>query len=228
ELPGTDKRLAKELMYVSGHVDAVRDTVGANDDASGTVFMMEVARLLRETPLRRTVRFVGYGVEERLSVGAYRHYQNRARNGMAAAVFGYNADSCGAKLGVNRLTVTGPAALERLTRKLIQQTGYVSNVESCVTPYSDQFALNMLGVPTLWVHRVTNTSGDWCFHSTHDNLNAVDAGKIAEQAAFAAEMLRAIDGAKTLPFEVKLPPAQWKEVAALARQLIGIDLKPRG
>jgi len=228
ELPGADKRLARELMYVSGHVDAVRDTVGANDNASGTVFAMEVARLLRETPLRRTVRFAAYGVEERLSVGSYRHYQNRAKNGMGAAVFGYNADSCGSKLGVNQLLLVGPGALERLVRKLCLETGYVTSVEPRVTPYSDQFALNMLGVPTVWVHRVTNTSGDWSFHSTHDNLDAVDAGKIAEQAAFAAAMLRAIDGAEKLPFEVKLPPAQWNEVATHAKQLIGIELKRRG
>ena len=227
DLPGADPRLRSELIYVSGHMDSVRGSVGASDNASGIVFALEVARALRERPLRRSVRFIGYGVEEKLSVGSFRHFQRRARNGMNRAVFGYNGDACGSSLGVTGLLVTGPPGLTRLTRRMGAKLGYTAQVSEGVCPFSDQFALNMMKRPTVWVMRRTHTSGIWFFHSAHDNLAAVDERLIARDAAFAAEFLRRIDSGERLPFPVSVPAAQWREVKENAGQLYGVELKGR-
>jgi Zn-dependent M28 family amino/carboxypeptidase len=53
-----------EIVVVGGHYDSVVGSPGADDNASGTAGTLELARLLRDTPLDRTIRFVGFVNEE--------------------------------------------------------------------------------------------------------------------------------------------------------------------
>jgi Zn-dependent M28 family amino/carboxypeptidase len=55
---------AEGTVVVGAHYDSVAGTVGANDNASGVAATLELARLLRGTRLRRTVRFVFFVNEE--------------------------------------------------------------------------------------------------------------------------------------------------------------------
>ncbi|HUR37390.1 MAG TPA: M20/M25/M40 family metallo-hydrolase [Terriglobales bacterium] len=80
-LPGSDPALAKEVILLTAHMDhlGVRENApgddkiynGADDDASGTVAVLEMARKLAAGKrLRRTVYFVTFGSEERGGWGA--------------------------------------------------------------------------------------------------------------------------------------------------------------
>ena len=55
---------AAGIIVVGAHYDSVGGTVGANDNASGVAAVLEVARLLKESHLRCTVRFVFFVNEE--------------------------------------------------------------------------------------------------------------------------------------------------------------------
>ncbi|GBD32732.1 MAG: hypothetical protein KatS3mg081_2697 [Gemmatimonadales bacterium] len=61
-LPGRDA--AEEIVIVGAHYDTVLGSPGANDNASGVAAMLEIARLLRDSKLARTVRFVAFANEE--------------------------------------------------------------------------------------------------------------------------------------------------------------------
>jgi hypothetical protein len=61
-IPGTTK--ANEVVVIGAHYDSVRGTVGANDNGSGTAAVLEMARLLKEKKLARTVRLVAFVNEE--------------------------------------------------------------------------------------------------------------------------------------------------------------------
>lgn len=62
-LPGTDR--ADEILVVGAHYDsAANGTPGADDNASGVAVMLEIARALAGTDLRRTVRFIAFANEE--------------------------------------------------------------------------------------------------------------------------------------------------------------------
>jgi hypothetical protein len=61
-LPGRGR--AEEIVVVGGHYDSVVGTPGADDNATGTAAVIELARLLRDVPLERTVRFVAFTNEE--------------------------------------------------------------------------------------------------------------------------------------------------------------------
>jgi peptidase M28-like protein len=53
-----------EIVVVGGHYDTVLGSPGANDNATGTAAVLELARLLAAQRLARTVRFVAFVNEE--------------------------------------------------------------------------------------------------------------------------------------------------------------------
>jgi len=85
-LRGSNPESTNRMYYVVGHydsmptdvMDATSDAPGANDDGSGTVAVMEIARALAETPLESTVVFLCTVGEEQGLVGARFHAEAAA------------------------------------------------------------------------------------------------------------------------------------------------------
>lgn len=61
-VPGTTH--PSEVVVIGAHYDSVRDTPGADDNASGTAAVLELARAFAQRPQPRTLRFVLFGNEE--------------------------------------------------------------------------------------------------------------------------------------------------------------------
>jgi Zn-dependent M28 family amino/carboxypeptidase len=88
-LPGSDPGLRDEIVLVSAHYDhvGIRQAVngdsiynGADDNASGVVTILEVARLLRTgAPPKRTVVFVAFTGEELGGLGTRWYLQHPVR-----------------------------------------------------------------------------------------------------------------------------------------------------
>jgi len=103
-IPGTDRSLAAEVVLVSAHYDhvGIRQPVagdsiynGADDDASGTVAVLEVARRLRHgPPVRRTVVFAAFIGEEVGGVGSRWYLQHPVR-ALEATVANLNIEMIG-------------------------------------------------------------------------------------------------------------------------------------
>jgi len=62
ELRGT--RRPDEIVILGAHYDTVEGSPGADDNASAVAVLLEVARQLRATRPRRTIRFVAFACEE--------------------------------------------------------------------------------------------------------------------------------------------------------------------
>jgi hypothetical protein len=71
ELRGTTR--PSEVVLVAAHVDAFY--AGADDNGSGVAAMLEVARVAARFRFERTVRFVGFDLEERGSRGSSRYVE---------------------------------------------------------------------------------------------------------------------------------------------------------
>jgi len=98
-IPGSDPRLRDETILVTSHYDhlGVQNGAlfpGANDNGSGTVAMIEVARLLASTPPARSVLFVSFGSEEQLMLGSY-HYVAKPLRPLATTRAVINLDMIG-------------------------------------------------------------------------------------------------------------------------------------
>jgi len=66
ELPGTDRRLAAEVVMVGGHFDTWHAATGATDNAAGCAIAMEAMRILKVIGARprRTIRIALWDGEE--------------------------------------------------------------------------------------------------------------------------------------------------------------------
>jgi len=62
EIPGTKR--ADQVIVLGAHYDTVETTPGADDNASAVAVLIEVARMLRDSRPKRTIRFVAFACEE--------------------------------------------------------------------------------------------------------------------------------------------------------------------
>ncbi len=88
-LPGTMPEAAGRRYYVVGHydsrnegtMDVTGDAPGANDDASGTAVVIELARVLADKQLDATVVFLATAGEEQGLLGAAYHASEAVKRG---------------------------------------------------------------------------------------------------------------------------------------------------
>lgn len=118
-LRGSDPKVAGEAILLSAHLDHLgfNDSLtgdkifnGADDDASGCVAVMEMARVLASGKRpRRTIYFVGFGSEERGGIGS-RHFLDNSPVPLTQIVANLNFEMLGRpdpKVGSDKLWLTG-------------------------------------------------------------------------------------------------------------------------
>lgn len=213
EIPGQGSA-AREIIVVTCHLDSVPDAPGANDNGSGTAAVMELARILRQAKLKRTVRLIGFGVEERLSVGAYLYATRQVQDANQIKLC-INLDSIGAIAGEDIVTTAGTPALTRLVRKVYDACRHGAEFVEDVSIYSDMFPLNMLGIPSVWCYR---SGGQWAFHTKLDNFENVSPQAITRTTHTVAQLVRRAADAPRLPFPRKIDPSMAGVIKAAARE----------
>lgn len=87
-----DKNNSNEIVYVTAHHDSVPLAPGANDNASGTVAMLEIARAIKGLDIDKEVRFVACGSEEVGLLGSAAHVANLTEDEKSRIVGSFNAD----------------------------------------------------------------------------------------------------------------------------------------
>lgn len=137
-----------EIVVIGGHYDSVPAAPGANDNASGTATVLEVARVLAGTPLPRTVQFVLFGAEE-LGLHGSAAFVSERRQGIVAMV---NLDMVG--WGDRLMVGASPGrddSVVNLADRVAQRLGIV--VAKTRVSASDHASFERAGVPAVFVHR---------------------------------------------------------------------------
>jgi Zn-dependent M28 family amino/carboxypeptidase len=175
-LPGTDPRLASDAVVIGAHRDHFGKQAGllfpgADDNASGTAVMLEVARTLAKLPVKpkRTLLFLSFSGEEQGLIGS-RLYVGRPIVPLAQTKAMINIDHAGT--GNGRLTV-GVTGLEKsLAQEAGQSAGLADKVDLFgFFPGGDHVPFKEAGIPT-----VTVVSGGVHphFHQPTDTAEAVN------------------------------------------------------
>lgn len=76
EIPGQEEvkeGSAREIVIVGAHFDAVPNSPGADDNGTGVAALMEMARVLKNEPMKRTVRLCFFNLEEQGMVGSSKY-----------------------------------------------------------------------------------------------------------------------------------------------------------
>jgi len=217
DLPGTSSRAG--MIVVGAHHDTQANNVGADDNASGVVAILELARLLAPLPRRRAIRFVSFGTEEQLSVGsaAYVLRHTAELNRIALMM---NFDSVSSPLGHYQMIYAAHESMAKYVQNGFQDAGVYVSTRAEAIPFADHFCFSVYGVPSLFLYRPNMSgSGRWQHHSEHDNLDNVSAEVVATLLRGAANVLLDAANRPRLPFRRGLPPALRSATLELADTL---------
>lgn len=186
---GTDPTLKDQYIVLSAHLDHVGkiDGVihnGANDNATGSAAILELARVISQRPLKRSVIFVLFGAEEIGLVGS-KYYVENPPVALSKVVANLNIDGIGAYVDQpgNQLKVMAIGAalpckdlLTRLnqvndaTEKLELSTndpqGYIMR--------SDQYNFLAKDVPVI----MFTDYGNGHYHEPTDDAHRLQYGKL--------------------------------------------------
>lgn len=172
-------------VVIGGHMDSVPAGPGANDNASGTASMLELARVfsLRDYPY--TLRFVAFGAEE-IGLHGSRHYVDQlSPEERRVTVAMINLDMVG----------VGDAWRFGGTDSLVQRALQVANelnlpaarLGASLNRASDHANFMNAGIPSLFVYRTDDPN----YHSPNDRPEHVDPKALGEAGAI---VLRVLDG----------------------------------
>jgi Zn-dependent M28 family amino/carboxypeptidase len=190
---GTDPELKKEAVIIGAHFDHVgqswfcwkvpgtNDKVcnGADDNASGTVSMLELARLFSKYPTKRTIIFVGFNAEEMGLVGS-KDLANKLKELLPNYDVKYmiNMDMVG-RNGDKPLTAAY-GSLNPKEETILKQTletlnsnkdfDIVNGKNFKYFPYSDHYPFYKSGIPVIMFSSLLHED----YHKVTDEANKID------------------------------------------------------
>ena len=218
-IPGTDPALAGQVVVIGAHIDhlgrstsgaldadagsAIRN--GADDNASGTAAVLELARLFRAHPARRTLVFAHFSGEELGLLGSQYFVEHLPvpRDSVVAML---NFDMVG-RLRGDSLIVYGTATAREMPALLDSANARlgmtIRGVGDGFGP-SDHSSFYAKDIPVL--HFFTNIHDD--YHRATDDAAKVNAAGAARVATLAERVVRAMDArAARLTFVRAAAPA---------------------
>ena len=209
---GTDPALRDEYVILGAHFDHLgRSTFGAldpnatnaihngaDDNASGTAAVMELARLLRRNPPKRSVMVVTFSGEELGLLGS-QYFVDHSPVPLEKVRAMLNFDMVG-RMQNDRVIVYGVATAQELN-DIVTRANAASPLELTATGdgfgASDQTSFYTKNLPVL--HFFTNVHED--YHKATDDADKVNAAGIARVVSLAERITRDIaDRAQPLTF----------------------------
>ncbi len=216
ELPGDDGD--GQIIVVSGHIDSVAIGVGADDNASGMAAILECARRLRKLNRRHSIRFIGFGAEEQLSVGSHRYVNTQVQD-LDRIGFTCNFDGIGAHLGMSTVMCTGTSDLYTYVKDIVEQKLQFGQAIAGVSPYQDQFWFTAKGIPGIWITRKTHLQAYWYHHSEYNDLDAVSFEQIAWAAEAACGIIGQLAAEEPWPFDREISPELREKIGKYLKDL---------
>ncbi len=212
-IEGKDEKLRAETIVVGAHYDhlgrgaagslaapADRDEIhnGADDNASGTAALIELARALARPDARprRTVVLIAFSAEEMGLLGAT-HYVKSPLRPLESTVAMLNMDMIGRMKG--KKIVVGGAETAAEWAGVIDRAAHGLDLEIGRDPSgfgpSDHSAFYQRGVPVFFLF--TGPHKD--YHKPSDDADRIEADGLAKAARLALRLVREVDALEKRP-----------------------------
>lgn len=202
DLPGRAEN--SQVVMMGSHYDGHDISQGAGDPASGTVAVLEAARVLAQYAgaLPHTIRFALWGVEEIGLIGSTQ-YVNKHVAEMDQIRFYLNMDSAGA-IPNKGIALNQWPDLADLFKAWSQEMALEFGLKQSVSAHSDHFPFLMAGVPTGGIENVGGKfSGRGYGHTQYDTLDKVTLTGLREAAVLAARLALRIASTDEWPVSLR-------------------------
>lgn len=173
------------LLIIGGHFDSVPAGPGANDNASGTAVVLELARSLQQRYPAYELRFAAFSGEEIGLVGSNDYVQKLSAADRQRLVAMINIDmiSVGTQFWVG-----GKPELTRLALGAAQNEGLNTQVmPKAALSGSDSFSFDQAGLPTLFLNRLDDPN----YHRPEDTADKVPPERLGQVGRV---VMKVIDG----------------------------------
>ncbi|NWF72726.1 MAG: M28 family peptidase [Nitrospirae bacterium] len=195
-LPGSDSQKAHEVLVIGAHRDHFGQQAGllfpgADDNASGTAVMLEVARAISKAGAqgKRAILFISFSGEEQGLIGS-RLYLERPIAPIGSTKAMINIDHAG--IGNGRLTI-GVTGLEKeLVLEAGQAVGLTEKLDVFgFFPGGDHVPFKEAGVPTV---TVVSSGAHPHFHQPTDNPDTINKDILLVAARYVLALAWALAG----------------------------------
>jgi len=180
----------EEIVMMGSHYDGHDISQGAADPASGTVSVLEAARLLGRYAgkLPCTVRFVLWGIEEIGLIGSRAYVQAHAAE-LPNIRFYLNMDSAGSAGNRRDIVLNEWPRLQPLIESYREEMALQFEVGQTVLAYSDHYPFFRAGVPTGGIESAQKSLlGRNYGHTQWDTVDKVRLKGLREASTLAARL----------------------------------------
>lgn len=196
----------EKILIVSAHIDSVGNA-GANDDGTGVIGMLAIAKELSKKSYDRTIRFVGFDKEEKGMAGSEVYVatlQNKTDiiGNINLEMLGHNSKNdgafhlidCDSLLFANRAPKYGSEKLSAVMKDVIKTQKLDLTVVRTCTGRSDHASFWKNKVPAIVIsENFFGGDPDPCYHASCDvmdeRINYPYIQKILEAALATVEIL---------------------------------------
>ena len=185
-----------DILIISAHHDSMPSTVGADDNASGTAMLLELARVLKDIDTDTELRFISFSAEEQgLKGSAY--YTAQLSDAEKAHIVGdiqidmighYMSNAICVKTTDGAPTLLGDMLLK--ASREVTGTAWPTGVEGA----SDRMSFQREGIPGILVEQDRLGTEN---HKWSDRTDIIDPAKALPAGKAVAEVVREIASDKT-------------------------------
>ena len=198
---GHDSRLRNEYIVIGAHYDHIgywpdrsgdeRVFNGADDNASGTAMVMELARYFAENPEKtaRTLIFIAFDAEEIGLRGAYHFVEHSGLDDISAIRLMFSLDMVGMYSANNGAHLKGIGAVSGgsllATRLSSRHDLRLRNTSADIERRTDTWAFAEAGIPA--AHLFTGTKSP--YHQPQDTADLLDYEGMARLTTYMQELI---------------------------------------
>lgn len=171
-------------IVIGAHYDCV-DTPGANDNASGTATMLELARVLSQHKYDANITFIAFGAEEVGLVGAYDYVEGLDKNQQKniAAMINMDMIGVGDEVAIWTIGDKASAVIAELAETYLQKNE-LPNQGIGVEDRSDHAAFAENGIPAIYFSYEVDPN----YHTDEDVIGYIETANVENIAKVVAEM----------------------------------------
>jgi len=197
-------RYPQQQIIIGAHYDAVTGSPGADDNGSGTIGVLEIARVLKNIPTEMTFIFIAFDYEEGGLWGSF-HYANAASARGDSIIYMLNMDMIGhlTNDSLARLFYGPQIAYSQLWSKLADSLGAINiiGILAGSSGGSDHVPFIQNGYDATFVHEFIFST---VYHSPRDSSTHINFDYMTRMIKASLATVKVVD--------LALPPVRVTEV----------------
>lgn len=183
-----------KTIVVGAHYDGV-DTPAANDNASGTATLLELARLLSKKAMHHNVKVIFFGAEEAGLVGSEHYVSSLNEEQLAeiAAMINMDMVGVGDTMGVMTADENADSFVADMAEEYIRSYGHP--YERLTSDRSDHAPFERAGIPVAFL----NYHPDPNYHTDEDTVDKIQKDNLYNMGVLVTTLTHNIANMKHLP-----------------------------